>query len=157
MRTLFIFIAPISIRTTSGFPRTLLTALLQTSACRNLHGHTLTYDNPEECAGQPSWNDKSTGSSSETKSLLALCTQSSWKWARTGGSLCALRHQNHAMIVPPAWFSRVLELSVSAFICWTQKFLLPGLWQRKHTNLSTSFFMTALPVHRPFLSHPVKK
>lgn len=73
MRTLFIFIAPISIRTTSGFPQTLLTALLQTSACCNLHGHTLTYDSPEECAGQPSWNDKSTGSSSETKSLLALC------------------------------------------------------------------------------------
>lgn len=88
---------------------------------------------------------------------LALCTQSSWKWARTGASLCALRHKNHAMIVPPAWFSRVLELSVSAFICWTQKFLLPGLWQRKHTNLRTSFFMTALPVHRPFLPHPVKK
>lgn len=54
MRTLFIFIAPISIRTTSGFPQTLLTARLQTSACCNLHGHTLTYDSPEECAGQPS-------------------------------------------------------------------------------------------------------
>lgn len=88
---------------------------------------------------------------------LALCTQSSQKWARTGGSLCALRRQNHARIVPPAWVSRVLDLSGFALICWTQKFPLPGLWQRKRTNLRTSFFMTALPVHRPFLPHPVKR
>ena len=33
-----------------------------------LRGHTLGYDNPEKCVGQPSRNDKSTDSSSETKS-----------------------------------------------------------------------------------------
>lgn len=130
-----------------------------------LQGNTLISDNPEECAGRPSRNTKSIGSSPETQSpcwptvsvKLSRASALTAVGSEQGFENC---FEPPGARTTPGCYRLLGSLGPQSPLCClafhNQKLPVPGSWQRKRTNLRTSFLMIALPIHRPILLCPAK-